>query len=348
VRDDVEVNRSDRLLGVLLRLRGGKIVPAAELARHFDVSARTIYRDVDTLAALGVPIYAELGRHGGFRLVEGYFLPAIAFTQDEAVSLVLGLALLRSLRARPFASGLDTAGDKLLAAMPAHLGAVLGAAERLIGFEGIARDAFHPELVEREPSHGRRLERELRTIDVFLQAVLDGATVRMDYRSPYRESAERILAVPRGIFWDRDLWYLAGERLDQSAASSEARLWRADRVLDIWPESRHAEAGEFDVRELLGRRWLARAMASWAAEAPVRVRLTAMQAARMRSDWYYGHARYEDEPDGSVVVSFGQDHLEIVLELLRWLGPGAELLEPARWRAALRDELLQMAALYGG
>jgi hypothetical protein len=68
----------------------------------------------------------------------------------------------------------------------------------------------------------------------------------------------------------------------------------------------------------------------------------------MRTDWYYCHARYEDGPDGSAIVTFGQDQPEIVLELLRWLGPGAELLDPAAWRSALRDELLAMAALYEG
>ena len=104
--------------------------------------------------------------------------------------------------------------------------------------------------------------------------------------------------------------------------------------------------GAFDVRELLDRRWLARAMDAWAAQAAVRVRLTAEQAARLRADWYYRHARYEQQPDGGVVITFGQDRAEIVLELLRWLGRGAELLEPRAWCDLLRDELREMLRVY--
>jgi predicted DNA-binding transcriptional regulator YafY len=65
----------------------------------------------------------------------------------------------------------------------------------------------------------------------------------------------------------------------------------------------------------------------------------------LRSDWYYRHARYEERPDGSVVIRFGQDRQAVVMELLRWLGPGAELLEPVEWRAAIRDDLRQMLSM---
>src|SRR4051794_36313826 len=100
------MQRSDRLLAVLLQLRAGKAVTAAELAARLEVSVRTVYRDMDALSSLGVPVYAEKGPRGGFRLLEGYFLPAIAFTRDEAVALVLALTALRSLRVRPFDAAL--------------------------------------------------------------------------------------------------------------------------------------------------------------------------------------------------------------------------------------------------
>ena len=96
---------------------------AGDLARQFGVSRRTIYRDMDTLSALGVPVYAERGLAGGFRLLPGYFLPPLMFSRGEAVSLVLGLALWRSLRGRPLMAELETAERKLLAALPDELAA---------------------------------------------------------------------------------------------------------------------------------------------------------------------------------------------------------------------------------
>lgn len=71
------MNRLDRALGILLMLRSGAIVPAAELARRFEASPRTIYRDIETLSAVGVPVYAEMGRRGGFRLAKRCFLSPI-------------------------------------------------------------------------------------------------------------------------------------------------------------------------------------------------------------------------------------------------------------------------------
>ena len=71
------MNPLDRALAILLLLRNGKTASAVDLARRFGVSPRTIYRDVERLGAVGVPVYAEMGRLGGFRLMEGYFLPPV-------------------------------------------------------------------------------------------------------------------------------------------------------------------------------------------------------------------------------------------------------------------------------
>jgi predicted DNA-binding transcriptional regulator YafY len=69
-------------------------------------------------------------------------------------------------------------------------------------------------------------------------------------------------------------------------------------------------------------------------------------AERLKQDWYYRHARYEDLAGDQMLMTFGQDDQEIVFELLRWLGPGAELLAPVEWRTVLRAELAAMLAVY--
>jgi predicted DNA-binding transcriptional regulator YafY len=102
----------------------------------------------------------------------------------------------------------------------------------------------------------------------------------------------------------------------------------------------------FDVREVLGRNWLASAMDDWRKRAPVKIRLSCRQTERLQRDWYYRHAYFEPETAEQVVMSFGEQDPAIVLELLRWLGPGAELLEPQAWRDRMREELRQMLACY--
>jgi predicted DNA-binding transcriptional regulator YafY len=337
------MNRFDRALGILLMLRGGKAISAAELSRRFEVSARTIYRDVEALSSLGVPVYAEMGRAGGFRLAEGYFLPPVMFSVREAISLVLGLSLLRNLRASPFAAERETGAHKLLAAMPDHLRAALADWQKLIGFERTAGDAFHSDPVSPRQASSAAEPAEPAAVDIFLQAILEHKGVVLGYRSPYRDAPEHIRVTPCGILWDRDLWYLAGRRAERDTV----QLWRADRVLDIRASSVSAGGdAEFDVRALLGRSWLQAAMEQWSAEAPVNIRLGRAQAERQKQDWYYRHARYEDLGSEQVQMTFGQDDQGVVFELLRWLGPGAELLAPVEWRAALRADLAAMQAAY--
>jgi predicted DNA-binding transcriptional regulator YafY len=344
------MNRFDRTLGLLLLLRGGRVWSATELAGRFGVSARTIYRDVETLSALGVPVYAEMGRTGGFRLLQGYFLPPVMFSLGEAISLLLGLTLLGGLRSKPFAAELGTAEQKLLAAVPEGLRATLAEARKVIGFEAAPGDAFHPEPANPEPATDRAgapVPGEDGVVGTFLQAVLDRRAVSLRYRSPYRPAAGQVTVEPLGLFWDRDRWYLAGRRLGHAERGETPRLWRADRVLAIEPRSMQVGPDPgFDVRRLLGRAWLGEAMARWREEAPVRIRLTRRQAERLRQDWYYRHADYAWLSEDACVMTFGEGDREVVLELLRWLGPGAELLEPAAWREAFRGELARMLAVY--
>jgi predicted DNA-binding transcriptional regulator YafY len=335
------MNRFDRLLGLVLFLRGGQPVSAAELARRFEVSRRTIYRDLETLSGLGVPVYAERGREGGFQLLEGYFLPPLMFSTGEAVSLLLGLALLTSLRAKPFAAELEIAGQKLLAALPERLAATLAEIQKIIGFETLPDDMYlHPELAADQPP----ATVESQTISLFLQAILERREVWLDYKSPYRAGSDTLAARPCGVFWDRDHWYLVGRRGDQDQM---VRFWRADRVLAI---KLHRPAGaapaDFDVRDVLGRSWLKSAMAHWLEAAPVKIRLTPAQAERLQRDWYYRHARFEQISEHEVLMTYGENKQSFVLELLRWLGPGAELLEPREWREVIKEELKQMLAPY--
>ena len=82
------VNRTDRLLAMVLELQGRDRVTAEELARTFEVTKRTIYRDIGALNASGVPVVSAAGQ--GYWLMEGYFLPPVSLSPDEAIMLVLG------------------------------------------------------------------------------------------------------------------------------------------------------------------------------------------------------------------------------------------------------------------
>ena len=81
------MNRIDRLFGITTLLQAKKYVPAEQLATQFDISVRTVYRDIKALSEQGIPLSFEPQR--GYFLVPGYFLPPVSFTPDEANALLL-------------------------------------------------------------------------------------------------------------------------------------------------------------------------------------------------------------------------------------------------------------------
>jgi predicted DNA-binding transcriptional regulator YafY len=86
------MNRIDRLFAILLKISDGKLFQADKLAAEFELSERTIYRDMSALIQMGIPIRSEAGV--GYQLRDGYFLPPLLFEKDEAIAAGFALKLL--------------------------------------------------------------------------------------------------------------------------------------------------------------------------------------------------------------------------------------------------------------
>ncbi|MEV5575330.1 HTH domain-containing protein [Spirillospora sp. NPDC052269] len=113
------MNRTDRLYAIVEELRA--VAPrrrsARELAARYEVSVRTIARDIDALTQAGVPIYADTGRRGGYTLDKTMSLPPLNFTPAEAIAVAVALD---QVGATPFAGAARSAAHKIVAAMPAR------------------------------------------------------------------------------------------------------------------------------------------------------------------------------------------------------------------------------------
>jgi len=333
------MNALERALAILLLLTRRRLFAASELAARFEVSVRTIYRDIDRLIALGIPVEAERGAEGGFRLSGDYLSPPIALNRVETTALLVALTFVRGLETTPLKGDLEAAEAKLLAALPKAARDILANGPSIVGIERPPHDIFHgPRPPDRPDEHQA-------VVDTFLDGILAQRRVEMTHRNPKRTS-ERVHEVePHGLLWDRDLWYLVGRSLE----AGEIRMWRADRVRTIKVTGMaFRPMQEFDVRTLLGRQWLESAMRTWEKRNEAcRIRMSADAATKLRRDWYYRHAAYLEGDDGRVVMSWPETDPETVLPLVRWLGADAEILEPASLREKLRCELDVMRLAYG-
>ncbi|MEV0293015.1 WYL domain-containing protein [Nocardia sp. NPDC050710] len=110
------MNRTDRLYAIVEELRAiaPRLRTARELAERYEVSVRTIERDIGALQQAGIPIYADVGRRGGYALEKSMSLPPLNFTPAEAVALAVAL---QQSTGRPFERAGHSALRKIVAAM---------------------------------------------------------------------------------------------------------------------------------------------------------------------------------------------------------------------------------------
>lgn len=106
-----ETNRLSRLTAILIQFQTKRIVTASELSQKFQVSKRTIYRDIKTLEKAGVPVLAEEGK--GYTLMEGYRIPPVMFTEKQANALILAEQLVLKNKDVSFVKDYSEAIDKI-------------------------------------------------------------------------------------------------------------------------------------------------------------------------------------------------------------------------------------------
>ncbi|MFJ8039610.1 helix-turn-helix transcriptional regulator [Kitasatospora sp. NPDC096147] len=220
--------RTDRLVAVLLLLQRRERVTAAEVARELEVSERTARRDLDALAAAGVPIYSVQGRGGGWRLIGGARTDLSGLTAGEARALFLAAG-----PASAEAPAVKAALRKLVHALPEPFRpqAEAAAASLVTEPHGWGSTSAEP--------------RPPRLLDALQDAVIRGVQVRLGYLDGRGIRTERTVH-PLGIVAKGPWWYLV--------AGTEAgrRTFRIDRVSAAEPTDDPAHRPEdFD----LARSW---------------------------------------------------------------------------------------------
>jgi predicted DNA-binding transcriptional regulator YafY len=307
--------RASRLVSLLLLLQSRGRMTAQELADELEVSLRTIYRDVESLSAAGVPVYADRGPAGGYQLLDGYRTRLTGLTAEEAESLFL-TGLPGPAAELGLGTVLAAAELKLMAALPRQL------AERA----GRIRERFHLDV----PGwfHGGEPTPYLNTV---ADAVWKQRRLHMRYRRWKTPTDVTRTIDPLGLVLKAGSWYLIGH------ADGGERTYRVDRILALeMLDEEFERPADFDLAEFW-QAYLERFRSSmFTGEAVVRFSPDGMRALRhlLTPEVIRAAQRNAGPPDEdgwvrTVIPIESVRHARV--ELLKF-GPDAEVLEPVELR----------------
>ena len=304
--------RATRLVSLLLLLQTQGQLTATEIAGRLDVSVRTVHRDIESLAAAGVPVEAVRGPSGGYRLAGGYRTRLTGLTADEAEAL-FAAGMPGPAAELGLGGELAAARLKVLAALPSELQERATRASRLFHLD--TRGWF-------------KAEDAVPHLPALSAAVWRGCRVRIRYREG-REVVQRTID-PLGLVLKGGAWYLIAHRI------AGMRVYRVSRVASVRALDESFERpGGFELATFWDD-W-SRAFEQSRPRVEVTVRVSEEMRRRLP-----GEPRIE--ADGRVVVVF--DSLgDAYRELLRF-GADVEVLEPEELRARVSGTAREVAALY--
>ncbi|GAA3887033.1 helix-turn-helix transcriptional regulator [Streptomyces sedi] len=326
--------RADRLLSLILLLQNRGRLTAPELAAELEVSVRTVYRDVEALAGSGVPVVADRGPAGGFRLLEGYRTRLTGLTDGQAESLFLA-GVPGAARELGLGAELAAAQLKLRAALPAEL------AERA---ERVA-ERFHLDA----PGWFREGE-PVPHLATLARAVWEQLPARAHYRS-WRREGERELW-PLGLVLKGGIWYLMALRRHPGEEERRVRGYRVARFTGVRLGSERFERPEGFELAASWQEFTDRLTAARFREV-ARLRISP-RAARL-FPMFFGAAGVEavaaagpEDVRGWRVVELPVENRVIAVGDLLRLGEEAEVLGPPGLRAAVAEAVHGLARRYAG
>lgn len=303
--------RASRLVSILLLLQVRGRMSAVELADRLEVSARTIYRDLDALSEAGVPVSTQPGPGGGCWLLDGYRTRLTGLTAEEASALFMA-GLPGPAGELGLGTALAAAQLKLLAALP----------DELRTRAGWARDRFHLDAPRWFDHAGGADEGHLVTA---AGAMWDDRLLEVRYQREGLPVATHVVE-PLGLVLKAGVWYL----VVRAPGRAEPHVYRLSRVLSATRlEQPFDRPAGFDLAEFWSR-W-SRAFEASRPRAQVVLRLApeALPAARAAA----ADVMLEDaEADGWVRATLVFERLDWAACSILSLGAGAEVLEPAELR----------------
>ena len=314
------MNRVDRLMAIVVRLQSRRVVRAEDIATDFEISVRTVYRDLLALSEAGIPIVAEAGV--GYSLMKGYHLPPIMFTAEEASALFTGGKLVERLTDASLRKQMESALLKIRSVLPR---------DRQDDLDRLERSTV---IVPPAPTPTPRLASE--ALIPIQRALAQRRVVAMDYQAAQRRDLTQRQVEPLGLVYYADNWHL----IAYCRLRRDVRDFRTDRIHKLQLRNEiFAGHADFSLRRYL------EAAAQEGKFQAAKVKFKPDVMSRVRNEWHCRLVEEEVEADG-VVVTLLAYSLDWLAGWIFSFGAKAEVRCPEELRQAVAAEAEMVAATY--
>ena len=218
------IKRLSRLLAIQTTLQSKRLITAAEISDRYGVSKRTVYRDIKTLEAAGLPIHNVEGK--GYALVDGYALPPVHFSEQEAHALITGHKFVTRNKDASLVKHHHSAIDKVKAILNFQNKEAAGLLEQRIAFF----NNFKNEITSN-------------CLLIAQKAITDQSVLEIDYKSLSKEESTSRKIEPYALYHTQENWILIAKCRLRKAN----REFRLDRIEKIKVLDQHFENSKFDL-----------------------------------------------------------------------------------------------------
>jgi predicted DNA-binding transcriptional regulator YafY len=316
------MNRIDRVSAMLTQLQSKRVVKAQELADRFEISLRTVYRDIRTLEEAGVPLVGEAGI--GYTLMEGYRLPPVMFTQEEALAFLTAEKLIAKLS--------DGATDQHFKAAMYKIKSVLKSGEK----------EFLEDLEERIQVVGNPKPDVVKPQEDVLQAILKSITekrvINISYFARYNEQATERNVEPIGICFSANRWHL----IAYCQLRNDYRDFRLDRISELSQTKQFFKLGQHpSLKDYLQEIAQSRELIT------IKILVEKWVVKHLLEQKYlYGFVN-EEERGEQVEMTFLSSSIEIFARWLMIFGESTEIITPHTLQEKLNEFIEKLGAKHG-
>ena len=312
------MNRIDRLTAILIQLQSKKVVKASEIAERFDISLRTVYRDIRALEEAGVPIGAEAGV--GYYIIDGYFLPPVMFTNDEANSLLLAAKLIEKMTDESISEDFNSALYKIKSILKHSEKETLDKLNENIYISSSRVDMFKGKYLS-------SIQKSITTRKVL----------QISYFSNYNEKTSEREIEPIGLFYYSNAWHL----IAYCKLRKDYRDFRVDRIkkLKLLDE-------EFEIKDKKSLDEYIKTMFQFEEKITVVVRFKNKTAKYIGQQKYYmgfiEEQKFEDETEMKFIIP----ELDFFSKWLLMFGENVNIISPKELITAVKEEVKNLNKFY--